>query len=178
MSLTHAILGFLASGPKSGYTLKVECFDVSVNHFWPADQAQIYRTLDKLAEGGLVESQLKIQTDRPNSKIYHITETGRAELLRWLMQDHPMPDHREAFLIQLYFARHLSADQVRARLLHQLEQHHAMLTYYHQCHAQVDWEGNGWHYQRFTLEFGIRFETMYCDWLNHCLSEIERPPVP
>src|SRR5258705_13680872 len=54
MSLAHAILGMLQTRPMTGYDLKVECFDNSIAHFWQADQAQIYRTLDKLAEDGLV----------------------------------------------------------------------------------------------------------------------------
>src|SRR5579875_1236367 len=44
MSLTHAILGFLNRQPMTGYDLKTQCFDISVAYFWPADQAQIYRT--------------------------------------------------------------------------------------------------------------------------------------
>jgi len=48
MSLPHAILGFLREQPLTGYALKTQRFDVSVANFWPADQAQIYRTLDRL----------------------------------------------------------------------------------------------------------------------------------
>ncbi len=50
MSLKHAILGFLELSPFSGYDLK-KAFDGSVQHFWPADQAQIYRTLNQLGRG-------------------------------------------------------------------------------------------------------------------------------
>ena len=42
MSLEYAILGFLCYKPLSGYDLK-KIFDNSVQHFWPADQGQIYR---------------------------------------------------------------------------------------------------------------------------------------
>ena len=47
MSLEYAILGFLNYLPLSGYDLK-KMFDTSVQHFWPADQSQIYRTLARL----------------------------------------------------------------------------------------------------------------------------------
>ena len=47
MSLKHAILGFLNYQPQTGYELK-EVFDDSVQHFWLADQSQIYRTLNDL----------------------------------------------------------------------------------------------------------------------------------
>ena len=47
MSLKHAILGFLGYTSLSGYDLK-KAFDGSVQHFWPADQSQIYRPLAQL----------------------------------------------------------------------------------------------------------------------------------
>ena len=48
MSLGHAILGFLSRRPMTGYELKTRCFDQVASHFWTADQAQIYRTLDAI----------------------------------------------------------------------------------------------------------------------------------
>ena len=83
MSLNHAILGFLRYGPQTGYDLK-KVFDVSVRHFWPAQQSQIYQSLGKLTEDGLIECEVVPQTDRPNRKLFHITQEGQAELLRWL----------------------------------------------------------------------------------------------
>ncbi|MBK7448579.1 MAG: PadR family transcriptional regulator [Anaerolineales bacterium] len=56
MSLKHAILGFLSFKPFSGYELK-KAFDSSVQHFWPANQSQIYRTLAELEGGGFVEKK-------------------------------------------------------------------------------------------------------------------------
>ena len=44
MSLKHAVLGFLSIAPMTGYDLRKH-MEESVAHFWPADQAQIYRTL-------------------------------------------------------------------------------------------------------------------------------------
>ncbi len=62
MSLPHAILGFLREQPLTGYALKTQRFDVSVANFWPADQAQIYRTLDRLA---------RLWPFRPHSRATH-----------------------------------------------------------------------------------------------------------
>ncbi len=47
----HAILGFLNAQARSGYDLKTRCFDVEAEAFWNADQAQIYRTLERLKSG-------------------------------------------------------------------------------------------------------------------------------
>ena len=118
MSLAHAILGILQTQPMTGYDLKTQCFDQSIAHFWPADQAQIYRTLDKMTEQGWIESQIEFQENRPNRKVYSITESGRSELHQWLTSFQALPVYREPFLIQLFFARELT----NAAILHQIEQ--------------------------------------------------------
>lgn len=110
MSLSHAILGFLAYGPSTGYDLK-RMFDTMARHFWPADQSQIYRTLTRLGDQGLVECELIEQAQRPDRKTYHLTERGRAEFLRWLATPHAPDEVREASLIQVFFAANLSNEE-------------------------------------------------------------------
>ena len=108
MSLAHAILGILQIQPMTGYDLKTQCFDKSIAHFWPADQAQIYRTLDKMNEQGWVESQIEFQENHPNRKVYSITEQGQRELRQWLTRFQALPVYREPFLIQLFFAKDMT----------------------------------------------------------------------
>ena len=83
MSLKYALLGFLNYYPMTGYELK-KFFDTSVAHFWNAEQSQIYSALKQLEGEDLVEMHVEAQTDRPNRKVYSITEDGRDELLEWL----------------------------------------------------------------------------------------------
>ncbi|MBI5964245.1 MAG: PadR family transcriptional regulator [Chloroflexi bacterium] len=116
MSLKHAILGFLSLAPFSGYDLK-KAFDNSVQHFWPANQSQIYRTLAELDEQGFVEKEIIEREERLDMKIYNITETGRAELHQWLSTPLPEHDTREPFLIQVYFGGKLSDGEI-LNLLH------------------------------------------------------------
>lgn len=111
MSLEHAILGFLQYKPFSGYDLK-KVFDTSVQHFWPADQSQIYRTLGRLAERGWAEREVVEQEDRPSRKVYSITEAGREELRRWLTVPLPAHDHRSAPLVQVFFAGQLEDEEI------------------------------------------------------------------
>ncbi len=111
MSLKHAILGFLSFAPFSGYELK-KAFDRSVQHFWPANQSQIYRTLAELEESGFVEKEVIEREERLDMKIYSITETGRGELHQWLAAPLPAHDTREPFLIQIYFGGRLSDSEI------------------------------------------------------------------
>lgn len=69
MSLAHAILGFLQKQKMTGYDLKISCFDQCLAHLWPADQAHIYKTLDKLLEQDWITCNVEIQHDRPNRKV-------------------------------------------------------------------------------------------------------------
>src|SRR5512142_1872214 len=114
MSLEFAILGFLNYQPYTGYDLK-KIFDTSVRHFWPADQSQIYRTLARLTEQGFVEVEKVPQEDRPDRKVYHITDDGRAELLKWLAGTVPHDEPRSAALMQVFFSGQLSDKEILAK---------------------------------------------------------------
>lgn len=171
MSLAHAILGLLTIAPMTGYDLKTQAFDNTIAHFWQADQTQIYRTLATMAEFGWVESTLEIQQDRPNRKVYHITEAGRDELRRWLRTEQPLPVYREPFLVQLFFAEQLDRDAILAHIACQREGHAARLAHYEQIpmpptgSAELDRQRTFW---RLTLEIGIAMERAYLAWLDQC----------
>lgn len=115
MPLEHAILGFLSRRPTSGYDLK-KLFDVTVQHFWAADQAQIYRTLARLHRQGWAELEVVEQDDRPDRKVYSITPAGRQELHRWLTT--PVAVHRPHSepLLQIFLAGLLNDDEAQAML--------------------------------------------------------------
>jgi len=80
MSLEFAILGFLNYHPYTGYDLK-KIFDTSIRHFWPADQSQISHTLAHLTDEGFVQMEEVPMEDRPDRKVYQITDAGRQEFL-------------------------------------------------------------------------------------------------
>jgi DNA-binding PadR family transcriptional regulator len=176
MSLPHAILGFLRDRPMTGYDLKTQCFDESVAHFWPADQAQIYRTLDKLTEQGFIENTLEIQEDRPNRKIYHITDTGRAELERWLHAEIPLAPYREPFLVQLFFSQSVSKASLVEQLEKQLSEHRARLATYEAIEIS---DADSAEYQksvilaRMTLDYGKQIEHTNIAWLLDCMEKIK-----
>ena len=115
MSLRHAILGFLALKPMSGYDLR-KTFDASVGYFWPADQAQIYRTLAKLVDDGLVTVATEEQAARPNRRIHTIHPAGLAALDAWLAEPVASAPAREPFLLKLFLGGRLGAEAMQALL--------------------------------------------------------------
>jgi PadR family transcriptional regulator, regulatory protein AphA len=136
MSLDYAILGFLNYHPYSGYDLK-KIFDSSIRHFWSADQSQIYRTLARLTEQSIVEMEKVPQDDRPDRKVYHITDAGRTALRAWLAGPAPMDEPRSAPLIQVFFAGMLSNEEILAKFEEYAEIMRVILSRYEQVPEQI-----------------------------------------
>ncbi len=181
MSLKHALLGFLNFAPMTGYELK-KYFDISVNHFWSAELSQIYPTLGKMAEDGLLTCELKYQADAPNSKIYHLTEAGREELLRWLKEPAELIRHREVFLIKVFFGANLSDAELVGQLQDQLRRHKERLGIYQAIldqagvtHMTHKWLGRREALcQIATLRAGILNEEAWIKWCDETIVNIQK----
>ncbi|WP_019482342.1 PadR family transcriptional regulator [Arthrobacter sp. TB 23] len=113
MILSHVILGLLAVAPMTGYDLKKR-FDTSVNHFWSADKAQIYRTLSRLVTDGLAEVKIVRQIGLPDRQEHHITEAGRATLGEWLVSAPDAHRERDPFLARIFFSGTLQRSEILA----------------------------------------------------------------
>ena len=177
MSLDHAILGFLQYGPLSGYDLK-QRFDLSVQHFWPADQSQIYRILAKLDEQGYIRATVVEQENRPDRKVYTITQAGREELHRWLMSPLEMDQGRSAALVQVFFSGQLSDEEILGILRRAAEQCRARLGHLrqvpaqaHRCTEEVKDPREAWCWF-LTLECGIRMTEARLAWMEDVIARI------
>src|SRR5947209_17424390 len=101
-TLRYIILGLLGARPMSGYDIK-QAFDRALASYWNAGNSQIYTTLKSLSQAGLVESEVIVQTTRPNRKVYRLTTTGEKELEEWLVEDVPARFSKDEFLTKLFF---------------------------------------------------------------------------
>ena len=178
MSLKHAILGFLSFAPFSGYELK-KAFDRSVQHFWPANQSQIYRTLAELENDGFVEKEIIEREERLDMKIYNITQSGRAELHQWLSTPLPERDDREPFLIQVYFGGQLTDDELLLLMNQKLRETEERLAIYESVHQMIKNTPSKINDQRaiflglLTLEAGYINNQSIAAWLRSAISRIE-----
>lgn len=109
MSLQFAILGLLEYKSMTGYDLK-KIFDESINNFWAASLSQIYRELGTLENKSYVVSVVQLQRDRPDKKIYSITETGKAAFKEWLVNfpEKISKETRDEFTLRIFFGSNLS----------------------------------------------------------------------
>jgi DNA-binding PadR family transcriptional regulator len=90
MPIHHAVLALLAGGESYGYELK-GAFERSVGPQWGAlNIGHLYQVLDRLKRDGHVRIlRAEPQPRRPDRLIYAITDSGAAELRRWLHTPSP-----------------------------------------------------------------------------------------
>lgn len=179
MSLHYAILGILNAMPMTGYDLKHQAFDTAVRHFWPADQSQIYRTLNKLAKDKLVTVTVEAQAERPDRKVYAITEAGQAALNEWLKSDQAVPTLRDPLLVQLFFGQELPRADLLRVVARQLAAHQAQLVALGQIPippAESRPDDRWLALQHLTLDFGLALEQAYVNWLEKCQQVIANMP--
>ncbi len=179
MSLEYAILGFLNYGPSSGYDLK-KYFDMSIQHFWHADQSQIYRTLNRLMQQELVKVDVVHQETRPDRKIYHITPAGKEDLQRWLKTSLPPEQERSALLIQVFFAAQVDDEQALAHFRNYAQEMRNLLEVYQQIiQHNVDAPHAGFSkrdvfFWVLTLECGVVNAQAQLAWAESVIARLEK----
>jgi DNA-binding PadR family transcriptional regulator len=115
-TLRYIILGLLWAHPMTGYDIK-QAFDRALASYWNAGNSQIYTTLKALSQAHLVESEVIVQTTRPNRKVYRLTEAGHAELDHWLHEEVPARFTKDEFLTKLFFCGE-TTDEIALHHLH------------------------------------------------------------
>jgi len=178
MSLDYAILGFLNYGEFSGYDLK-KAFDASISHFWSANQSQIYRTLARLSEEGWVGMAVVEQDERPNRKVYHITEAGKAALQQWLAMPLPFETEHSATLIQIFFSAQRDTTAVLAALQQQAEALQARLDRFESIPKQAEAYMQQINSERevffwtLTLDYGMQVNRAKLAWVEAAIRKIQ-----
>ncbi len=107
MSIKHAILGLLAEAPGHGYDLRA-AFETQLAPQSRLNYGQVYTTLERLQRDGLVANEVVSQTERPDKKVYSVTDRGRGELAAWLSQPAKLElDLRNETYLKIMLARRL-----------------------------------------------------------------------
>jgi PadR family transcriptional regulator AphA len=111
-----AVLGLTAFGQRSAYDL-AQLAERSIAYLWTPSRSQIYKTLPRLLERGLVRAREVEQQGRPDKSLYRITPRGRTALRRWLdeVDDEPA-DGRVVFPLKLFFCDFASPRTAQAQL--------------------------------------------------------------
>jgi DNA-binding PadR family transcriptional regulator len=173
MAIAHAILVSLIECPASGYDLGKR-FESSVGFFWKATHQQIYRELTKLEEQGWISAEVIAQENRPDKKLYSVTELGKQQLIEWMVQPGEPTPIKDDLLVKIFagylapketilaeLQRHRQHHQERLRTYQEIEQQYFQ---YPQSLSQPD------KFRYLTLRKGIGYEM---DWITWCDEAIE-----
>lgn len=180
MSLKYTLLGFLSFGPMTGYELKKQ-MDQSTQLFWHAALSQIYPTLKRLEEQGLVTFDVEPQSGKPDKKIYTLSEAGQEDFMTWLSKPvDKLSPRKVPVLLKLFFSGVLDKETVLTQLRHQQALHRVQLAYYEQeikpyIEQMVEVtgmvrEGVMW---ELTRQLGEENERTYLRWLEQAIETVE-----
>lgn len=179
MSLAFGILGFLNYEPMSGYDL-VKAFDSSLQFFWHVQKSHIYLELKKLEKEGYICGETVIQSDRPNKKIFSITEAGKKEFMNWLAEgaDENTTHFKSAFLMKVFFGGNMSP----AQSVEILKKYKADCERYLKSMGSTpesiekygsDMETYQTMYWQFTVDYGYNFIKNCIEWSERCIKKLE-----
>lgn len=181
MSLKHGLLGLLNYGKMTGYELD-KAFKDSLYLFWQAQTSQIYREINSMEKMGWLTSEIVIQTDKPNKKIYLITAQGKQELQNWLNESQLDKEFqtRSTFLMKLFFSsgKDITSNiemlkEYKAKCLEELtniEKTNDSIAYYNQdSHRNQDAI-----YWRLTARFGALHIKACHDFAQEAIETLEK----
>lgn len=170
-----AVLGFLTWKPMSGYELK-KAIDGSISNFWSESYGQLYPMLQELADDGLAtRTSTATEGGRP-AHTYAITDTGRAELARWLAEPVQREPTRSELLLKLFFGgqtdvetsiKHVEESERRAR---------ATIAKYEEIARQIATTYGAMPdapYWLMTLRLGLAIHRALLGWAAETLGELK-----
>ncbi len=180
MSLQHILLG-LTANPISGYEIKQQ-FDTSLKHFWFAELSQLYPALKRLVQEGLASVEDAPSEKGPSKKVYHRTEAGKEELLKWLSSEPGMAPLRHPYLAQVYFMNehHDSAQAIAfmEELLSRISATKTTLQSIENKWQEADPNypdalNDDHFFTQLTLDAGIRVNQAYVEWCESCIKRLK-----
>lgn len=96
-TLSYGLLSLLSKNSRTGYELMQH-----IQPFWPAKHSQIYPLLAQLEQKGCVEFVHVPQSDKPDKKVYTLTDTGLKALQEWIGLPTDAPVTRDEFALKVY----------------------------------------------------------------------------
>jgi len=175
MALSHSILATLVgrAKPLSGYDLAKE-FNNSVGFFWKTTHQQIYRELARLESEGMLTSEVIRQSERPDKKIYRITDYGRSHLVEWIAQPSVPTPIKEDMLVKMYVGFLVPREMLISELEQLREIHVERLSLYHEYEkkyfSDVTKLPDKGKYRYLNLRSGISYETGHINWCDEAIE--------
>lgn len=180
MALSYAILAALVNQSCSGYDL-VKRFNKSVECFWSASHQQIYKALAKLEAEEWVTAEKIEQENRPNKKLYTVTESGRQSLQQWIGEADTVTPLKSDLLVKLSVGHTVPTETLLATLDTYYQQYREKLKSYQgvaKQYAQVPQLSRESQFQYLALRAGIRQQLAWIAWCEEAMGFLGQPVAP
>ena len=171
-TLGHALLGVLAEGPRTGYSL-VRHLAQSIAYAWPASHSQVYPELARLREAGLIR---ETGSAPRGGRVYELTDAGLEEVRRWLRDTAPSRTVRDEASLRLFFLWLLEPEDAKAYLRGEAERARRLLDEFETIEAQPDPDNPKTRAYRIALELGLRSARARLEWAEWALTATARLP--
>jgi DNA-binding PadR family transcriptional regulator len=106
------ILALLSRQPAHGYELKQALEQRFDGVLPPLNAGQVYTTLQRLERDGLVEGDQIAQSDRPNKRVYALTDAGQLAVREWLETPSAGARLKDEFFMKLALAGAFADPQI------------------------------------------------------------------
>ncbi|MEU9123150.1 PadR family transcriptional regulator [Streptomyces sp. NPDC048506] len=164
------LLALLVGGPAHGYELKQALENLLGAAYPQPNVGQIYVTLGRLEKAGLIEGEDVEQSDRPNKRIYRITEAGRETVDAWFEETTVEPRVRDEFFMKLALAPRVGTANQIALINKQRRQYLNTMRDLSKL-AAVEARDN--RLARLLIEGAMLHLQADLDWLERCQEELE-----
>ncbi len=180
MSIQYAMLGLLKYKPMAGYDIK-KLFEMSIGNFWSARLSQIYRELGMLEGKGCLTSTILEQLDRPNKRIYSITNKGREVFDEWIKnfpQQFPQ-EIKDEFTLRVFFGSNLSKKDLIEQFKNFIQGKNTFLEKLdaistEKYSKEMSLINNEEIYWKFVIRKAYLTCEMLTNWANECMEELIR----
>jgi PadR family transcriptional regulator AphA len=173
MPLRHTLLGLLHWRPMHGYLLRQHAKEYS--WIYPMTNASIYPALHGLEEDGFISHRSEIHNGHAR-KVYDITDLGRGELRRWLIDPTPQGmTFRDHMLLKIAMQ---SDDTIRYARLWIEEALNDLRKEYDQYRLQLESDETMARYTRLAMEYGLEMVELRVRFFEQVLETARRSSAP
>lgn len=179
MSLKCSILGILIDKPRHGYELK-QALSPALPRERLMNDGILYPLLAKMEKEGLVRRRVERGDGRPDRHVFEPTEAGRRVFFEWLRgqafeEDEVSYDFflGHPFLTKCMFFKHLTREEVRAKLTAQTETARAKLESFYRIREGMVERGAD-PLRIAILDLGVAQQREKVRWLEKLSDDLDR----
>ncbi|MEV6399900.1 PadR family transcriptional regulator [Streptomyces sp. NPDC051907] len=164
------LLALLTRGPAHGYELKQDLEKLLGAAYPQPNVGQVYVTLGRLEKASLIAGEDVEQSNRPNKRIYRLTDAGHEAVLAWFEETTDEPRVRDEFFMKLALAPESGLADPITLINRQRRQYLNTMRDLSKLAATEDRDNK---VSQLLIEGAMLHLQADLDWLERCQEELE-----